>query len=397
MYKWHVHSAIGRGRPVAGDISRVADGVAASLRQFSISISRTAESEGTLHLDVQLELECHEILTTYTDKPSTSRAERSANAAREVSSLASTAPPRGIDARSLAAKPPQAFKIRRIEVNSGPIVPGRGGFSRQRGTGPGARGGRGGHEIGAWRGRGAARGRGRSRGRGGRRSRGRARDREDDSDEPQPPPPMNKEELAWFDAFESGFELPYNPTTNLEHLRRQGASTMPPSSPMGVVESVAHKFQIATGALSPANFHAAIHLKRINRGDGSSFEDQDAKALAQAYYDHLRQADADKSADSEGKERKKLESRPLPTVDALPEDFRSEVAKVWVAGHYNGPKYADKGDILGLTETYAKLNETYLPHSAQSFKEKLKSLLPAAYQKHEAENVQQPERGRKPL
>lgn len=397
MYKWHVHSAIGRGRPVAGDISRVTDGIAASLRRFSISISRTAENEGTLHLDAKLKLEFHEILTTYTDKP-TSRAERSANAAREVSSLAPTAPPRGIDARSLAAKPPQAFKIRRIEVSGGPIVPGRGDFSRQKGAGAVARSGSGGHEIRAWRGRGSTRGRGRGRGRGWTRSRGRAsRDRGIDSDEPQPPPPMNKEELAWFDAFESGFELPYNPTTNLEHLRRQGASAMPPSSPMGVVESVAHKFQVATGSLSPANSHAAIHLERINRGYGSSFEDQEAKALAQSYHDYLRQETADKAADSDGKERKKLASRPLPTADAFPEDFRSDIAKVWVAGHYNGPKYADKGDILGLTETYAKLNETYLPHSAQSFKEKLKSLLPAAYQKHEAGNVQQPERDRKPL
>jgi hypothetical protein len=46
MYKWHVHSAIGRGRPVANDISRVADGIAASLRQFSISLSRSEEDGG---------------------------------------------------------------------------------------------------------------------------------------------------------------------------------------------------------------------------------------------------------------------------------------------------------------------------------------------------------------
>lgn len=40
MFKWHVNAAIGRGRPVAADVSRVADGIAASLRQFSISLSR---------------------------------------------------------------------------------------------------------------------------------------------------------------------------------------------------------------------------------------------------------------------------------------------------------------------------------------------------------------------
>jgi hypothetical protein len=44
MFKWHVHSAIGRSRPVAAaDISRVVDGIAASLRQFSVSVARSAD------------------------------------------------------------------------------------------------------------------------------------------------------------------------------------------------------------------------------------------------------------------------------------------------------------------------------------------------------------------
>ena len=48
MYKWHVNSAIGRGRPIANDFSRVADGIAASLRQFSVSTKR-AEDGGTFY------------------------------------------------------------------------------------------------------------------------------------------------------------------------------------------------------------------------------------------------------------------------------------------------------------------------------------------------------------
>lgn len=47
MYKWHVNSAIGRGRPSASDFSRVADRIAASLRHFSVSTSRTAEDDGS--------------------------------------------------------------------------------------------------------------------------------------------------------------------------------------------------------------------------------------------------------------------------------------------------------------------------------------------------------------
>lgn len=46
MYKWHVHSAIGRGRPGLGDFSKVADGIAASLRQFHVSAARAAEDGG---------------------------------------------------------------------------------------------------------------------------------------------------------------------------------------------------------------------------------------------------------------------------------------------------------------------------------------------------------------
>ncbi len=43
MFKWHVHSAIGRGRPVANDLSKAVDGIAASFRQFSVSASRSAK------------------------------------------------------------------------------------------------------------------------------------------------------------------------------------------------------------------------------------------------------------------------------------------------------------------------------------------------------------------
>jgi hypothetical protein len=209
---------------------------------------------------------------------------------------------------------------------------------------------------------------------------------------------LDAEEQAWVDGFESGFEIPYNPTTSLEYLRSHGASVMPPSSPMGVVESVAHKFQVATSMASAAatDVHPATHLKKINIGGGSSFESPEAKAAVQAYYDQIRQAQADKQADSEGRERTKVLPRPISTMDQLPESIRSEIAKVWVGGHYIGPKHADKGDILGTVNSYTKLNETYLPHSAKSFETKLKSLLPAAYRKQAAGTVPEPKKEEKP-
>lgn len=173
---------------------------------------------------------------------------------------------------------------------------------------------------------------------------------------------------------------------------------MPPSSPMGVVESVAHKFQVATGmsAALPLDMHPASHLMKMHGGGGSSFGTPQAKAAVQAYYDQFRQAEADKRADSEGRERKKVAPKPIPTMDQLPESLRSEIAKVWIAGHYNRPKNVDKGDILGTVDTYTKRNETYLPHSAKSFEAKLRSLLPAAYRKQAAGIVPEPKKGGKP-
>jgi hypothetical protein len=47
MYKWHVHSSIGHSRHLDGYLARVADGVAASLRHFSITASRAADEAGS--------------------------------------------------------------------------------------------------------------------------------------------------------------------------------------------------------------------------------------------------------------------------------------------------------------------------------------------------------------
>jgi hypothetical protein len=46
MFKWHVNSAIGLGRPRTGEFTRLADGIAASLRQFHVSVARAAENGG---------------------------------------------------------------------------------------------------------------------------------------------------------------------------------------------------------------------------------------------------------------------------------------------------------------------------------------------------------------
>lgn len=166
---------------------------------------------------------------------------------------------------------------------------------------------------------------------------------------------------------------------------------------MGVVESVAHKFQVATGTVSAPDTHAAIHLEKIKLGMGSMFESPEAKAVAQAYYDQIRQTDADAAADRQGKERKKVEPRLLQTLDTLPEDVRSELAKRWVAGHYAEVKPSNTGDVLSMVDMYSKLNGTYLPHAKKSFEEKLKTLLPASYLEQHAGATSERKASQKPL
>jgi len=63
MYKWQVHSAIGRGRPLQTDFGRLADGIAVSLRQFHISSTR-AEGEGQrgkLRQSIQASARCKSV------------------------------------------------------------------------------------------------------------------------------------------------------------------------------------------------------------------------------------------------------------------------------------------------------------------------------------------------
>lgn len=200
------HSTIGRGRPLASDLARVTDGIAASLRQFSISLSRESEQQ---------------------NPPRTSRAKRSADAAAEVSALAPQTP-KGIDARSLAAAPTQGFTITRVDP-----TPNKSARSRGSGDRPGTNASRSrivarGAGAAGSRGRGGAfRGRGRGGAQGGvprankpaargKKRRGPAvkRDREEDYDEP-----LNSEELAYLNSVEQGVKSPFVPTTTL------GAST----------------------------------------------------------------------------------------------------------------------------------------------------------------------------
>ncbi|KAE9368491.1 hypothetical protein N431DRAFT_346725 [Stipitochalara longipes BDJ] len=350
MFKWHVNSAIGRGRPAANDCSRVADGIAASLRQFSISLSRSAEEN---------------------DSPQTTRSQRSAEAVKEISEIASDlapAPARGVDARSLAAKPPQGLKITRVFEDSKP----RGGGLSYRGQGGdgfrgSARGGPGGPR-GGMRGRGGSRGgrgaaRGRGRGRGGKK----AKPPNKEDLEEFVYPPMTAEELAYQAGSEQGFLRPYEPTLTAESLARHGPPVA--SSPRGVLESIVYKMQVATSLPDAGYDHGENHLLRVGRGPGTLFENDEQRAITQAF------------SQQKGKERAEKMGVPyepeLNELGKLSEKDKARALKEWVGGQYVFPKPAEVEDALGQVAGYARRNETYLPEGTRKFQEKLKSLLPA--------------------
>lgn len=205
---------------------------------------------------------------------------------------------------------------------------------------------------------------GRGGGRGGRGKRTRGprpkREEEDPAEDP-----WNEEELTWLAGNDGGWPTPYVPKTSLEQLIGKGPSVI--SSPRGVVETAVYKVQVATDNVNGPHRAAEEHLSRWKHAHGTLFESGAAKAITQEYLDQKRERIADQLG---------LEYQPLE-ISTLPEGEREKLSKAWIAGHYVGPKPAEKGDILGQVEAYARRNETYLPEDSRKLEAKLASLLPA--------------------
>ena len=211
------------------------------------------------------------------------------------------------------------------------------------------------------RGRGGTRG-ARARGRGRGRTRGPRPKREADEVVEEP---FTEEELEWMAGNDGGWPEPYAPKTSLEQFIGKGPSVI--SSPRGLVESAVYKMQVATDNVNGPHMHADEHIARLTKGHGTLFESAKAKEATEEYLNSKRERIADRLG---------LEYKPLETP-LLPESEREKISKAWIAGHYAGPKPAEKGDILGQVEAYTRRNETYLPEDARKLQAKLASLLPA--------------------
>ncbi|KAL2063497.1 hypothetical protein VTL71DRAFT_5302 [Oculimacula yallundae] len=343
MFKWHVNSAIGRSRPAAHDLARVTDGIAASLRQFSISASRNAEEDNSNRdtLRIRRQYSRPDVLN-------------------EVSSL-KPSPSRGIDARSLAARPPPSFTRRedsQFTPRGGSSFAPRGAFRGPPREGGFTRGGlRGGSRGGALRGgargrgaRGAARG-ARGRGRGNAtRGRGGASGPKDRVEDEGAPIPFTPEELEYYDDRMGGFQAPYKPVTSAEDLARWGPPVI--SSPRGVMESLVYKMAVATDNVSPHFKSAAEHHEKMMSGAGTLFENAAERRRSKSVY---RKASKMSKADKEA------------------------VMKEWVAGQYVRPQdVANPRDVLAQVSALTSRNGTYLPADAKKLEDTLKKLLPAS-------------------
>ncbi|QSZ29690.1 hypothetical protein DSL72_004207 [Monilinia vaccinii-corymbosi] len=361
MFTRHVQSAVGGGRPVGHDLARVSEGIRASLRAFGSSVRRS-EEEGD-------------------DQPRITRAERSSNALNDISALAPP-PSAGIDARSLAARPPpgQTFTIRRrvddsVQQRPGPNghspnYRGRGGGFPRAGAGPragpraGAGAGMGGDRGGPGGQRGGER---RKRGSGQRAPRG---PKPADVELDEYDPPYTAEEQRYLDSQEGGEWVSYNPVTSLADLESWGPALATSASTNGLKESIIYKLQLASGTLGQRDVPTPPerHLANVERGLVTVFESREEKEGIEKWRD--------------GKEEWRNEVRWKVHKDykvgGLSEEEKEALLKEMVAGVYEKPGDVKKG-ILGDVERFARKNETFLPEDSRSLSEKLQSRIPPEF------------------
>ncbi|KAG9247021.1 hypothetical protein BJ878DRAFT_494663 [Calycina marina] len=352
MFKWHVQSAIERSRPLGSDYSRVADGIAASLRLFSTSACAAADDE----------------------KPRFTISRRGQQNLEAIAELSAITPKsRGIDARALGAKPSgeRGFRITRLDETGqrhqfNPTTGNRDfnpNFTRSRGGGMSR--GRGGN-------RGAPKKRRGGRGNFGPRSRETHNevDENESDEEPDDLPDYTMEELQWQRHMEGGYaDGAYEPGTTLEALMQRGDGTAVQSSAQGVLADVMHKLRTGTGTMDGFR-HASEHRSQILRGTGvTAFGSrEDAKAGKRFLKER-----------TSGLNKKRVD------MQRLSEDDKGKLSDAWVAGHYRMPESpATLGDAVGMVGAYSIRNETYLPEDARKFEEKLRSLLPANFGKKSA-------------
>ncbi|TGJ85279.1 hypothetical protein E0Z10_g3508 [Xylaria hypoxylon] len=354
MIRQPFNSAIGRTRP---DLSRVTDGIAASLRAFSTAQQLAAppqdpKSSGDNGNNSQptgrqrAAAAFSDLLELNKGRPE--RSSSTSNSGFKKLDLRSESAPIAVP----GAFSPGGPNIIRGGIRGG--FRGRGGFMRGgapslggRSSGAGAGGMMGPPRRGGGRGRGRADG-GRGRGRG-------KRDRKDRGDE------GGAVEVDWSPnvyamrmAKEVGSLHQFNPSISKSDLAGWGPAVAITGSSTAKDETTIRQARIL-GSGQP--FHPLNSLgpddmwKQYTKGSGVFFPTEDAK-------------------------KRSAEKMGLEAFPPVPKETKDAVLQSALLGTYRGPEYADLKDTLSAVRNYVRRDASWNSDAEQRVEEKVRSLLP---------------------
>ncbi|KAI0549682.1 hypothetical protein F4679DRAFT_262184 [Xylaria curta] len=335
MIRQPFNSALGRTR---ADVSRVTEGIAASLRAFSTAQHLAAAPQDGNN-----------------GRPTgRQRAAAAFSDLVEMNNGTSPRPPRQqsntifrkLDLRSDSAP----LTVPRASSPGGPNIirgglrggfRGRGGFSR---GGMAGRGGIGGGGMGPAR---------RGRGGGGRGGRKRGQKEEQD-EEVKGEDDWSPEVLAMREAKERGSLHQFDPSISISDLVGWGPAVVTAKSSFAKDETVLRQARILGGGQA---FHPLHTLKsdnlwtQYNKGTGVFFPTEEVKKW---------------SADTMG----------LEAFPPVPKETKDAVLQDALLGTYDGPQYVELGDTLAVVRNYVKRDATWNADAQRRIEAKIKSLLP---------------------
>ncbi|KAK6949421.1 hypothetical protein Daesc_009497 [Daldinia eschscholtzii] len=394
MIRHPLNSAVGRTRP---DINRVTDGIAASLRQFSVSARRSAEDNNNNNNNdddssrrptgrQRSMAAVNELIRTVDSGISAAAGMSNQNTANAPPAAGR---PQGPNVISLKNLPNGLAGIRRtaspggpppqFSANGGPRII-RGGFvGRGRGGGAGTgfpsrggggagfpsrggprgpRGPRPGSDDRPRRARGGARGRGRGRGGkdgdeeegGGRRRNKRLQNLQEGEGDIM----ENLKVKSYLEEKETGTTRNFTPTLTLNTLAGWGPAVATSSSPFGQGETVLRQARILGSGMAyhPQNLETPFEMtKRWRDGNGTfvppSYEGQVWKVRV-------------------------MKTRRFKA----PDEVKTAVLEDALLGKYgDGPKYADITDTIGTLRSYVRRDGTWNADAERRIENKVRSLL----------------------
>ncbi|KAK7962351.1 uncharacterized protein PG986_003176 [Apiospora aurea] len=378
MLRNPLQSAVTRGaRP---DLHRVADGIASSLRQFSIAQARCDDEPQRPTGRQRSAAAVKELFSMSQQGRAAQGGSQSGNGNATSSAPTSRAPeaPKVISVSSLRGGTGGRFAGFRKMADGGsalPPAPGAGGNGgnvirgglpggfRGRGGAAAAGGARGGFAAGRGgfvaRGRGGA-GRGRRRGNDSDDRPNRRNDRANKADEDSYKRFAAKDSEdpdydAWAEPLECGTVQSYNPSFDL-------------------IKDLAGYAPAIASSTTPLAQHATALTQTRILGGGRAYSPDDIPWPTDA----KKQYTEGHGVFFPSEEVKKFVSRRVEMeFKAPPAETKSAILDAALLGKYEGPKFAQPGDHLGSVKSYVKRDGTWNAESERRIEAKIKSLLPA--------------------